>query len=231
MKSRSTKFVLATVLLAASLGTAQEIPFSLQKADMPAEMPSGLVGLLNPQGYRLMTTDNGLQKIACEVWFSKLVAAKAGPPSSTAPYTNLHVGALVGVLRFTEEGEDSRDQKLKPGLYTLRYARAGVDPGTGQPVDGVVVSPVSADIHVDQSLSLEELSRISKLASRTKNPAVMTLLPFNAAYKDFPSIVADDQGNCILQIKLEVQAAGSQKTEPLPIALLLITPEREDGDS
>jgi hypothetical protein len=231
MKLMSSKILLAAVLLAASLVTAQEIPFSLQSADMPADMPKALVGLLNPEGVRLMTTDNGLQKIACEVWFSKTVAAKVGSGSSNSPYTNLQVGALVGVLRFIEEGEDSRDQKLKPGFYTLRYARVGVDLGTGQPADGVVVSPTSADIHVGESLPLEELTRISKLGSRTKNPAVMTLLPFNAAYKSFPSIVADDQGNCILQVKLQVQAAGSQKTDSMPIALLLITPEREDGDS
>ena len=231
MKPILNKLFLVAALLAGSVVAAQDIPFSLQPVDLPAEMPRALASVLNPQGVRLMTIDNGVQKIACEVWFSKTVAVKAGSGGANAPYTNLQVGALVGVLRFIEEGEDSRDQKLKPGFYTLRYGRVGVDLGTGQPTDGVVVSPASVDLHVGQSLPLDELTRISRLGSRTKNPAVMTLLPFNAAYKSFPSIVADDQGNCILQVQLQVQAAGSQKTESMPIALLLITPEREDGDS
>ncbi|MBZ5719920.1 MAG: hypothetical protein LAO03_06025 [Acidobacteriia bacterium] len=231
MKLPWLETLLAVLLSTASLVHGQQIPFSLQTAEQPSEMPKALGALLDPQGIRLMTTDNGLTKIACEVWFSKTVAGKPGAGNAGLQYTNLSVGALVGVLRFTEEGEDSRDQKLKPGLYTLRYARVGTDPGTGQPADGVVLSPVSADTHVEQAVPLEELTRISRLASRTKNPAVMTLVPFNAAYKQFPAIVADDQGNCILQIKLQVQAAGSPTIEPLPVAILLITPEREDGES
>jgi hypothetical protein len=59
----------------------------------------------------------------------------------------------------------------------------------------------------------------------------MNLMPVNPAYKDSPVIITDDQGNCSLQIKMKLRSAAAAKQQDFPLAILLVTPVRENGES
>lgn len=170
----------------------------------------------------------------CDVWWVKSVTAKTPAAAiSRVLYRELQSGALVGLLHFiAADAEDSRDQKLRPGFYMMRYAQvpAGSDEaGSSEYQDFLLLTPMSADSQVTGMLSYDQMVRLSKIATGTGHPALMNLVPINPAYKRLPAVVADDVGNCALQLSLhEESAAGPRDVE---LALLLVTPPKEEGGS
>lgn len=227
--------LLAGVLAgAAALSQAQDFKIEPSPSLDSISLPKPLSGQLDPQGSRLVRAANGAHDPICDVWWLKSVAA--GKQASAAPdilYGNLPVGSLVGVLQaISPETEDFRDQKLKPGLYTMRYAQVPQDGnhmGVSQYRDFLLLIPARADTQPDKVLSFDELVKLSRLATGTGHPAVMSLVPANPNYKKLPAVVADDQGNCALQVQVhERSPAGAQDAA---LAILLVTPPKEEGGS
>ncbi len=179
----------------------------------PSDIPKALQDVLQAQGTRVLGDKGAL----CEVWFSKAVAAGAGNPD--ALYPALGVGVLVGVLHFPTAGSDFRGQAIKPGYYTLRYAllpQDGNHMGVNPYRDFLLLSPVAADTEISKSLKLEDLYKLSRQASGTNHPAVLSLVPM-AQGATFPSVVQDDQGHSVLQVKL-----GTAGGQDLPVALVVV---------
>jgi hypothetical protein len=196
--------------------------------------------LLDPQGSSVVTMVNGVKTTAMTVWWRKSVPTLAKPIAGPdILYGSFQVGALVGVLNFPPEStadfrEDSRDQKLQPGFYTMRYAQMPSDnsPEDASPYrDFVLLSPVSLDTDYSKILSLDDLIKLSDRASNTKHPAVISLVPVNEAYKTRPGIVSDDTGRCTLQVKLHGKTPDGKMKSDLQLAIVLITPTRESGGS
>jgi len=202
-----------------------------------SRLPAALTQLLDPHGTSIKDEVNGIPTILCQVWWAKSIAAqKEGPKSRDVLYGGLRPGALVGVLHFPSEGEDAIDQKLKAGFYTLRYAQLTPDDETqeashGRFRDFLVVSPASADEHPDQVLSLDELQKLSRLASRSTKPAIFPLVPFNPAYKQMPVVLTDGMGNCLMQVSLPGNLSDGSKSQPLEFAVILLTPPKTTGES
>jgi hypothetical protein len=207
-------------------------PYAMEPAPPASELPKLLVDSLNSKGVRVSEVKNGVATPICEVWWTKSVESHPVKGKDKSHYAGLTTGALVGVLHFFNEGEDSRDQKMQEGFYTLRYANVEADPehsDNGAPQDAVLATPLWADKHLDRVLSREELLNLSKLSSKTKKPVVINLMPINPAYKDSPSLITDDQGNCAVQVVMQTNGPG--KPSDMPISILLVTPVRENGDS
>ncbi|HEV3278242.1 MAG TPA: hypothetical protein VG860_15600 [Terriglobia bacterium] len=235
------KPVRAAVLLAVSLLALGSL--SKAQADFTLEaspplsslnVPAALADRLQTTGSRLVRTAGGGNVPVCDIWWVKAaVAKKPGAKASGVLYGEIQTGALVGLLRFlTSDAEDSRDQKLKPGFYTMRYAQLPPDSseaGSSQYLDFLLLSAMGADSEVTKTLSFEEASRLSSRATGTGHPALMSLVPVNPAYKRLPAVVADDVGNCAVQVNLrEESETGSRDVE---LAILLLTPPKEQGGS
>jgi hypothetical protein len=212
-RTRPVTMLLATALLTAvwawSEGTYKIEPVTTA----PSDIPKPLQDVLQAQGTRVQ----GGKGVVCEVWVGKAVAQSAGG-NPDAVYPSLGMGTLVGVLHFTAAGSDFRGQTIKPGYYTLRYAllpQDGNHMGVNPYRDFLLLSPVTADTQVDKPLQPLDLYKLSRQASGTNHPAVMSLVP-PAQGATFPSLTQDDQGHSVLQIK--VGSAGGD----LPIALVVV---------
>jgi len=205
-----------------------------------SQLPEQWKAVLDSHGSQLVTSVNGLSVTVVEIWWSKAVPGmEKAPVLPQVNYSRLKPGAVVGLLYFPAESpeyfrEDSRDQKLKPGFYTLRYAQLSADPSDDQPSpyrDFVLLSPLDADQKPDQALPSERLIQLSRRASRSQSPAAISLVPPNPAYKHLPFVIDDDSGQCILQANIHVAADGKHVQE-IPLAIVLITPTKmEVGDS
>jgi hypothetical protein len=235
MRNAVLTLLCTTIFFSAHPAIAQE-PFIIQSAKLPASAPlsSALKQSLQTDGTRLITYVNGLETTVCELWWSKVVSTQPKTVAAADAYGNLRVGALLGVLYFPDENEDSRDQKIRPGFYTMRYAQIpqdSVHKDVSPYRDFVVLSPAAYDEHIDQVLSLDSLIKQGRQASRTLHPAVITLVPLNPAYKNFPSVVADDTGQCVLQAKLRGKSGTGSAERDIGVAILLVTPVKENGES
>jgi hypothetical protein len=182
-------------------------------ATIPSDMPKPLQDSLQSPGTQIV----GDKGTVCEVWVGKVVAQGAGG-NADALYPSLGVGTFVGVVHFPAAGSDFRGQAIKPGYYALRYAllpQDGNHMGVNPYRDFLLLSPVAADTQIDKPLQPPDLYKLSRQASGTNHPAVMSLVP-PAQGASLPSLGQDDQGHTVLQLKLGTAAGG------LPIALVVV---------
>jgi len=198
---RSRLFIgLFLTLAVASAAFGQDYRITPAPAPAAGTLPAALANLLQPQGERLLDTTG--QPIS-EVWFVKTLPAAANSSAgSDVLYKNFAVGELVGALHLFNVCDDYRDQKIKPGYYTLRYAlmpRDGNHMGVSPYPDFLLLSPASADSHYGDTLKIDDLLKLSRMVAGTGHPSVASLVPVNPAYKKLPAVVADDQGHVALQ--------------------------------
>lgn len=224
--------VVAVGVIFASIAPAQA-NFSLESSPaLPTlQIPAALAERLDPQGSRILHQKDAI----CDVWWVKSVPAVASASSEgDILYGALQPGTLVGLLQFVSpSAEDFRDQKLKPGLYTMRYAQIPQDGnhmGVSEYRDFVLLSPLSADTQLDKVLSFDDLVNLSRKAAGTGHPAVISLGPPNPAYKKLPALLQDDQGNCSLQVDLHA-AQPNGTPQDVKLAILLVTAPKESGGS
>jgi hypothetical protein len=204
-------------------------PYHLESVDLPSNaLPHGLAEKLSPKGLRLVTESNGLRMEICEVFWTKTAAGQARPAHSKLIYADLAPGSLVGVIHYLPSAsedflEDFHDQKLKPGYYTMRYAPAPDDADQ----DALWLSPASADRNGEAKTAPGDLKRRSLLASGTREPAVLHLVPTETGKKDFPALRTDSEGTCVLDLQFAVEVGRG--THDMPLAVIVVTPKQNDA--
>lgn len=153
MASRRTA-ILCTLLAAMFLASpvcppraASADTYTLEKVTLapPDEVPPAIRETLDPAALRV----NGASGALCEIWLRKsLPAALSVSHELGVGYGQIAEGTLIGVVRIDTQTFDYRQQILKPGIYTLRYALHPVD-GNHQGIaplrDFVVLSSVAVD--------------------------------------------------------------------------------------
>ena len=205
---------LAFVISAASGVFAQGAYKIATASQLPSDLPAAVSGVLNAHGTSL---NDATGAPVSSIWWAKAIAVTPGG-SPDAVYPDLAVGTFLGVLNFPKGGSDFRGQKIKPGTYTLRYAHIPQDGnhmGVNPYPDFVLLIPVASDTDTTKVLALPDLITLSKLASGTPHPAVMSLVP-TAQSATFPSLLQDDQGRWVLQVEV---SAGSKQ---MPLALIVV---------
>lgn len=232
-----------------AIGLALVGGFSSARAEQPyaaepvaakasAYLPQSVVNGLDPQGSRLVATIDGIKTTIYEIWWAKVVPAQEKAADTKLLYGKLKTGALVGVVHFPAEASqysrgDFRNQRLRPGFYTMRYVPMPQDAqhkGASLHGDFLLLSPVSVDRNPESVPPMEELIRMGRTASRTQHPAVFALAPAETG-DTFSVVRTDDAGGCIFQVKLHLQLEKSAPKQELGFAVVLITPNQDSGAS
>ena len=122
-------------------------------------------------------------------------------------------------MRVASPATDFREQKVKPGLYTLRYALHPVDgnhTGIAPQRDFALLSPVAEDSDPATITRDEALKRSAKTTG-TKHPSVWSLWPSDDP-KAAPSLrFQSDSQTWLLTFQLSL-AGGS----PIPMGMVVV---------
>ena len=191
--------------------------YKVESAPAPtgSDVPKALLDSLDARGARVVSDAGPV----CEIWLRKGMAlGQAAGGLGDVMYGQLGVGNLIGVLHFPAQGADFRGQPMKPGFYALRYAQIpqdGAHMGNYPTRDTVLMTPAAADTQIDQTLSFQDMVKLSKQASGAPHPAflVMSAVSDGAA---FPSVAKDDQGHQNVQLKVQ------GKNGELPIGITVV---------
>ncbi len=208
--------VLTLALLCLGTFTAFGASYKLETVTtVPEGLSDNLKGLLQAQGYQVV----GDQGTAwCEVWIRKELANLSKPASRDARYPALHTGQLVGIMKFNAAGSDYRGQALKPGLYTMRYClilQDGNHLGAAPILDFVLLAPVSDDSKDPEALmATDEVVALSRKASGTNHPAVISLSPPPSGGA---ALDKDDLDHWVLKVKTQSKPAAD-----LPIGIIVV---------
>ena len=191
------KFALAAVsCAAAAFGQYTAAP----SGPPPVELSVGVRDALQKDGAKV----TGPSGVVCELWF--LAAEPAGPKSTEDGVTlpMIPQGALLGALRFPVKGLDRRGQTIKAGVYTLRYGNYPVNgdhQGVAPQRDFLVMTPAADDTDAKATPTFEQLMIVSRKASNTPHPAVLSFWKTDGDAKP-GSIDKSGDTDWVLQMKL-----------------------------
>lgn len=164
----------------------------------PSEVAPSIAGALEKNGTKI--TNNGTPY--CEIWFrtDKPSGAKnANEEAVTLP--SIPQGALLAVIRFEGKGSDRRGQNIKPGVYTLRYSLMPVNgdhQGAAPQRDFMLMVPAADDKDLSAAPAFDALVAMSRKASGTPHPAVISLWKADSPQPGF----AQQGDDWVLQTKL-----------------------------
>lgn len=141
----------------------------------PSELAPAIGQALEQHGTKILSSDG---KVYCEVWFR--TSLPAGPKSSEESVTlpSIPHGTLLAAIRFPAQAADRRGQSIKPGVYTLRYSLQplnGDHLGVSPQRDFLVMVPAADDKDLNATPNFDTLMAMSRKASGTPHPAVLSL--------------------------------------------------------
>src|SRR5713101_5726219 len=141
----------------------------------PTDLAPAIAQALQQQGTKILDAGG---KVYCEIWLrtSMPSGAKSSEESVTLP--TIPHGTLLGAIRFSGPGADRRGQTIKPGVYTLRYSLQplnGDHLGVSPQRDFLVLAPAADDKDVSATPDFDKLMSMSRKASGTPHPAVLSM--------------------------------------------------------
>lgn len=148
----------------------------------PSDLSPAIAGLLQKDGVKVVDGKN----VVCEIWFRASLPAGAKSAESNVTLAQVPHGALLGVIRFPGRGSDRRGQSIKPGVYTMRfsyYPENGDHQGAAPQRDFFVLTPVADDTDPNANPAFEPLMTMSRKASGTPHPAVMSFWKADGDFK------------------------------------------------
>lgn len=198
--------------------------YSLERVEgLPEEgLSSAVAEVLNPEGYEISSEKGPVAKI----WLTQSSAIKADfKPTLSVKYP-YESGEFLGALEVLEGQKftDFRGQRVKPGLYTLRYGKQPVDGnhvGTSPLHDFVLALPASGDETPKPIEQARDLSKKSAKAVSSNHPAIFSLRPAEDEAPEKAELVHEEDDDFWI---LHVAATGKAKdeTKPVPMRLVVI---------
>jgi hypothetical protein len=175
-------------------------------------VPEAVRSALEPKGVRVTLPEGPW----CDLWLLKSIPDRKdkGPG---ALHAELAVSSAVGVIRFLAPAADFRGQAIGPGFYTLRYALMPADGshmGVSEYPDYLLLIPAAQDPDPDAGFKFEGLMDLSRKATGTRHPGVLSLTRSSGA--SFPSVTTNDAGHVVLQVKARLRSGAEA-----PIALVV----------
>ena len=163
--------VFATLFLLAGIAAAAD--YRAEPAGPPPPEAAALASALLPEGVKVVRPDGN---ILAEFWFAREVGPE-GAPEQNATWGIAH-GTFLGVVRVAARWSDRRGQPIRPGVYTMRisfFPMNGDHQGVAPQRDFAVLSPVEIDKDAAARPSFDALMEMSRKASRTPHPLVLSL--------------------------------------------------------
>jgi hypothetical protein len=165
----------------------------------PAGVDAAMKEMLQKDGSKIVDGS----KVVTEIWFRNEIPT--GPKTSETNITMETVphGTLLGVARFSERGADRRGQTIKPGLYTLRlsfFPQNGDHQGAAPQRDFLLLLPAAADTKPKENLSFKAVTDLSKKASGTPHPLVLSAWKGEGDFK--PGLTQEGETDWVLRTKI-----------------------------
>jgi hypothetical protein len=158
-------------------GVAAAQGYKIETANLPApeELAAPVRESLSTEAARLV----GPNGAVCEIWFRKVVPVEGATGQELGiAYPEVPEGTLFAAVRVLQDFRDYRRQRIKPGVYTLRYALYPADGnhmGISDFRDFLMIVPASADADL-APIPFDDLMSRSKKSTGTNHPAAWSLL-------------------------------------------------------
>lgn len=168
----------AALVVAAPVWAAE---YSVKEAATPApkELQDAVRKVLKDKSVQVLDAKGA---VIYEFWFRRDVPVKATAAQiqNSLTYQEVPETTLLGAVKFDQPITDYRKQKIKAGVYTLRFAvqpMNGDHMGTAPYSEFVLLVPADKDKTPDPLADAKSLYELSEEASGKSHPAIMLLVP------------------------------------------------------
>lgn len=176
------------VLLTTGFSVGQEHRVEvIEGAPKAKELTDEVAATLADKGLKIV---RGTSRTVCEIWPCKSWEVASDFKPTTERLYPFKPGHLLGVLHFRRRGKDFRDQTMKSGWYTLRYALQPIDgnhEGTSPTRDFVLMTRADED-KSSEPVGMKRLLETSAAAAGSSHPAMMCFQHSTAEPSKKPSI-------------------------------------------
>lgn len=139
----------------------------------PAELTAAMSAALAPGSVTVKSGDAQL-----DLWWVKAIALTKAPEGTPA-WGDVGDGTLVGAIRVGAQWSDVRGYVVRPGVYTLRYARQpanGDHLGVSPNREFLLMAPAAVDTTPDP-VGYKGAVDLSKQTVRRAHPSALSLDP------------------------------------------------------
>ncbi len=210
-------------VLAKHVGLVEELDRRVEvlKEGPPAdELSAEVAAQLSPTGIKVV---RGTSRTVAEIWPAKEWAVPQLEPKGQLIYP-FQTGQLIAVVRFPRDAADFRNQDIKEGVYTLRYALQPVDGahvGTSLTRDFVLLVKAEQDETAAVITDIEELNVLSMDAAESSHPAIFSLQRVQGEPKAEPAIRHDENHDWWI-VTFQSKAKAGDQSKPLPVSLVVV---------
>lgn len=173
----------------------------------PSDLAPAVAATFQQPGTKILKPDGS---VLCEVWVSKAAPSGEASVEPNVAFPSMPQGALLGAVRFPTNGSDRRGQALKPGVYTMRYSLYPVDgahQGVAPQRDFLLLVPLAEDKDPKALPTYEQLVDMSRKASGTPHPAVLSIAP-PLESAPVPGFVKEGEQDWMFNIKIGDKPMG-----------------------
>jgi hypothetical protein len=176
---------------------------------------------LQASGLRII---RGTKSIYCDLWLCKDVAITSDFKPSAEVLYPFHQGQLIGVVRYRRSGTDFRDQDIRKGTYTLRYALQPVDgnhEGTSPTRDFLLLLRAKKDESPGDMDDEDKLNELSSEAAESSHPALLPLQKIAGEAKAVPSMRHDKERDWWI-VRFRVKGKAGDTPKDLDVELVVV---------
>lgn len=177
-------FALLTLFLAHDVVGQEHRVEAIKRTPEAKGLSKEVAATLSDEGIKVI---RGTSRTVCEFWPCKKWEISANFKPTTERLYPFKAGHLIGLLHFPRRGKDFRDQTIKSGWYTLRYALQPTDgnhEGTSSTRDFLVMVRAEED-KSPETIETKQLLAASAEAANSAHPAMLCFQrPPEASSKD-----------------------------------------------
>jgi len=177
----------------------------------PPELNPAIAAVFAPGSATVKSGD-----VQLDLWWVKAIAL-AKPPEAAPAWTDVGDGTLVGAIRVSAPWSDVRGYVVRPGVYTLRYARQpanGDHLGVSPNREFLLMSPAAVDTTPDP-VGYKGAVDLSKQTVRRAHPSALSLDPPAATASPLSPVKTD------LELEGVVFSVPTSAGPPLTFGLIL----------
>lgn len=153
---------------------AQSVTATTAADPPPSELAEPVAATLGPGCVSVKSGD-----VPLELWWVKAVGLAKAPAGAAPAWADVADGTLVGVVRVDAAWTDIRGYKVKPGVYTLRFAlqpQNGDHLGVSPNREFLLLSPAAADTTPD-AVGYKGAVDLSKQTVHRAHPSALSIDP------------------------------------------------------
>jgi hypothetical protein len=223
IRTRMTIFTACFLFAAVSLAADAKPTLQIVDDTPPKELSDPIRTLLEPKG---LAFRDATGKFVCTLWPRKALESKATADdiAKGVKYEHLDDSAVLGAVQFPTVWLDYRKQKVKPGVYTLRFAVQPLDgdhDGTAPHREFALLVPAAKDPKPD-AIKDTDLVDLSADANGGKHASMMLLFP-NPKPAATPTVEPRPPDHWVISYAVPVSVAGQRTSLGFSVNVLGVT--------